>query len=66
MNEYENTRRIQYYNSGATFVPVCTKCSRFVTADKAIWISEEKGLSEKPNATCTKCGRTWMIFEGFI
>ena len=65
MNEYENTRRIKY-KSGATFVPVCEKCGRFVKADHEIFISEGKGLSPQHNATCSKCGRTRMLFEGFV
>ena len=62
---YENTRRIQY-TGGATFVPVCTKCGRYVKADSTIKVNEAVGLHPGPNATCSKCGRTEMIFEGFI
>lgn len=65
MNDYENMYRIRY-NSGATFVPVCIKCGRFVKADKTVKISEGLGLSEEPNAKCSKCGRSHMLFEGFI
>ena len=54
----------QVYESGATFVPVCEKCGRFVKADESIFFSEAKGV-QTPNATCSKCGRTAMIFEGF-
>lgn len=63
---YENTRRIQYGDEGATFVPVCEKCGRYVKADKTVFFSEIDGLSKRPNATCAKCGRTWMVFEGFL
>jgi len=63
--EYENTRRIQY-EGGATFVPVCEKCGRFVKHDSVIKTSEFYGLSKEPNATCSRCGRTHMLFEGFI
>ena len=65
MNEYENTRRIKY-GSGATFVPVCEQCGRFVKADKTISINYETGLSKKSNCKCSKCGRTRMLFEGFV
>ena len=65
MGEYENTRRLQY-EDGATFVPVCERCGRFVKADKCIYCNDEVGLSPKANATCSKCGRTHMLFEGFI
>lgn len=64
--EYINTRRASYKN-GATFVPVCMKCSRYVKADKAIKTDFEGSLiNNEPNATCSKCGRTEMLFEGFF
>lgn len=62
---YENTRRIQY-DGGATFVPVCEACGRFVKADEVVKTNEITGLHPGPNATCSKCGRTRMHFEGFI
>ena len=65
MFEYENTIRIQY-EDGATFVPRCIKCGRFVKADETIMSSDECGLKDQPNAACSKCGRTNMIFEGFM
>ena len=64
-HEYENTRRIEY-EGGATFVPVCSKCGRFVKADNTIFVNDISGLIDQPNATCSKCGRTKMLFEGFI
>lgn len=64
MNEYENLRRI-VYGEGATFVPVCVWCGRFVRADKTINYNEREGIRQE-NATCKKCGRTHMLFEGFI
>lgn len=63
-NEYTNEAYIQY-EGGATFVRRCEKCKRFVKPDDAIWINEY-GLKDEPNATCKKCGRTKMIFLGFI
>jgi len=66
MYEYENTRRIVYGDEGATFIPVCAQCGRYVKADKTIKISEISGVGLEPNATCKKCGRTQMVFEGFI
>ena len=65
MCEYEGTKRIQY-SDGATFVPVCEKCGRFVKSDETIEVSELEGLKDQPNATCKKCGRTQMVFEGFF
>ena len=66
MYEYENVRRVIYGDGGATFIPVCQSCCRFVRADKTIKFNEIMGLSPDDNATCSKCGRTKMIFEGFI
>jgi len=65
MNEYENMWR-KTYEGGATFVPVCGGCGRYVKADDTIEVNEITGLVDQPNATCTKCGRTKMLFEGFI
>jgi len=62
---YEKTRR-QNYEGGAQFIPVCETCGRYVKADDTIKVNEITGLSPEPNATCKKCGRTKMIFEGFI
>lgn len=63
--EYENMRRVQY-EGGATFVPVCPVCGRFVKADDTIFVNDEVGLRDTPTATCSKCGRIRMPFEGFI
>jgi methionyl-tRNA synthetase len=63
--EYEGVRRI-VYGEGATFIPVCVKCGRFVKPDEIVFTSEGAGLKKQPNATCKKCGRTEMLFEGFI
>ena len=62
---YENTRRI-VYGEGATFVPVCAKCGRYVKADATIRVSEATGLLGEPNCTCKRCGRSHMLLEGFI
>ena len=62
--EYEGTRRITY-GEGATFVPVCDQCGRFVKADKRIRFQYE-GPPVGPNATCKHCGRIEMLFEGYI
>lgn len=64
--EYSNTKRI-CYEGGATFVPVCMKCGRYVKADEIIYVDGLRGgLVKEPNATCKKCGRTEMNFEGFF
>ena len=64
MHEFENTRRIQYEN-GATFVPKCVTCGRFVKPDETVQ-SNDSGLRNVCNATCQRCGRTNMYFEGFM
>ena len=61
---YCETRR-KVYEGGATFVPVCEVCGRFVKADDVIYVNDELGLKDQPNATCSKCGRVKMPFEGF-
>lgn len=65
MNEYEGVRRLVFGDERATFVPVCSKCGRFVKADAEVYVSES-GLKAGENATCAKCGRTEMLFEGFV
>jgi hypothetical protein len=68
--EYPEARRICYGedNNLATFIPVCETCGRFVKPDKTIKITESGygTLTKEPNATCSKCGRVQMLFEGFI
>ena len=65
MFEYAGTRRI-VYEDGATFVPVCPRCGRYVRADETIGIDGFGGLKDQPNATCSRCGRVKMLFEGFM
>lgn len=62
---YENLRR-QTYEGGATFVPVCPVCGRFVKADAEILTNGLGEIKPVPNATCKRCGRVKMIFEGWI
>jgi len=64
MSDWIESPRIQY-ESGAVFVRVCSKCGRFVKSDEVIYIGDA-GLRSGPNATCRKCGRIEMVFEGFI
>jgi len=65
IKRYENTRRI-VYEGGATFVPVCAICGRYVRPDDNIEINEMTGVKKQPNATCSKCGRIEMLFELFV
>ena len=62
--EHEDTRRV-VYEGGAVFVPVCMTCHRYVKADESVRTGDA-GLHPEPNATCSKCGRIYMHFEGFI
>ena len=67
--EYEGTRRITYDTEDggkAVFIPVCEKCHRFVKSAKSIRVNDISGLVDEPNAVCSKCGETKMIFEGFF
>ena len=70
MYEYENTRRVAYggdddSDGSMVFVPVCKVCGRYVKADETVKWNEAHGPAE-PNATCKKCGRVGMPFEGFL
>lgn len=68
MHEYEGVRRIVYGKgeyAGATFVPVCPNCGRFVKADETVTMGGGT-LRPGPTATCSHCGRVEMLFEGFM
>lgn len=62
---YEGVRRVVYGEEGATYVPVCERCGRFVHADPFIRINGLGESDREHNATCSKCGRTRMLFEGY-
>jgi hypothetical protein len=62
-HEYENTRRISY--GGATFVPVCEKCGRFIKPPETIKFGH-LDQPVTPYAHCSKCGPTTMPFEGYL
>ena len=64
MNEYAGGRR-SVYGDSATFVPVCAKCGRFVKGDPTVTFNGLGEYVDEDNATCQKCGRTKMLFEGF-
>ncbi len=64
---YENVRRVVYdfgEDGVLYFIPVCEKCGRFVKADETM--SMRKYTDNEPTATCSKCGRTAMLCEGFL
>lgn len=50
----------------AQFVQRCPKCGRYVTADKIAEFRGEHMRPVDPNATCSKCGRVGMCFEGWV
>ena len=63
---YENTRRISYGDTGASFIPVCPTCGKYVKADETMLGNDMGAVKLESNATCTKCGRVLMPFEGYI
>ena len=64
---YEGCRRVVYGDEeGATFVPVCPHCRRFVRPDKNITMNGFYEVKAGPNARCAKCGRVEMPFEGYL
>ena len=65
---YPKLRRV-VYEGGATFVPVCLTCGRFVIPDEEIVCGVSGGIypiEPETTAMCSRCGRTKMPFEGFI
>lgn len=75
-DDYPEVRRVTYgadgaEHDGATFLPICPDCRRFVKADKTISFKMVGGdflipKPVEPNATCSKCGRVAMPFEGYF
>lgn len=69
---YERTRRVTY--GDANFVPVCAGkdgdggCGRFVKADPEVTFTGggDGPPVHQPNATCARCGRVMMLFEGYV
>ena len=72
MNEYEG--RYVTYNCGeyfgdALFIPKCPTCGRFVKADAKLDFSHNMLDDYKfgdTNATCSRCGKVQMPFEGWF
>lgn len=62
--DFEGDRILQYDN-GASFIPRCEICNRFVKADETIK-GNDHGIADEPNATCKKHGRIKMIFVGYL
>ena len=68
MSEFEfiEDRRIQYGEEGATFIPRCERCKRYVRAPESVKFNGLGYLVEESNIDCSKCGKTKMIFEGYF
>ena len=47
------------------FIRICPNCGRFVKADDCAMVNGLEEVSKEPNATCSKCGRVTMIFDGW-
>lgn len=62
--DYSEFRRVVYGKDGATFIPACPSCGRFVKADERAHFGND-GQPDRPNGTCSKCGRIQMIWEGY-
>jgi len=63
--EYIESPRI-IYGEGAQFIRACPKCGRFVKPDEEILFGGfDEQPKKQPNATCKKCGRVEMPFEGY-
>ncbi|MBA7658594.1 hypothetical protein ES703_66553 [subsurface metagenome] len=60
---------MQFYEGDSqeslAFVRLCPNCARFVKPDDHVLINGLDQVSEQPNATCSKCGRVTMIFDGW-
>jgi len=62
--EYPNLKRVLY--GDAQFIPVCRECGRYVKADDEITVSGDGFVMSFENATCSRCGRVCMLFEGHV
>lgn len=63
---YEGVRRVVYGEERAQFVPVCVKCGRFVKAPETICLDGLIPPTNPTHTTCSRCGPTRMLFEGFV
>jgi hypothetical protein len=61
--EYTDVHRIQY-GDGATFIPICEKCRRFIKPPANIKF-DHQGQPIGLYANCTNCGATTMPWEGY-
>lgn len=65
----ENTPMKFYGDDDASealaFIRLCPNCGRFVKPDDYVLVNGLEEVSKEPNATCSKCGRVSMIFEGW-
>lgn len=47
------------------FIRLCPNCGKFIKADDSVLVNGLEEVSKDPNATCSKCGRVTMIFDGW-
>ena len=62
---YEGLRRV-VYGTDLVFIPACPKCGRFVRPDESILTKGEGEPVASQNASCARCGRVNMLFEGHV
>jgi len=64
MYEFAEEKRI-VYGDGAVFICRCKNCCRFVKAPESMMFNRLGNYVETENTTCSRCGATSLIFEGF-
>ena len=57
-------RHVRY--GDLSFHAICPKCGETVKVDDSISISSNRDYIKQPNATCFKCGRVEMPFDGVL
>ena len=59
---------MMFYGEGnevLAFIRLCPNCGRFVKCDNEVIVNGLEELINQPNATCSKCGRVEMLFDGW-
>jgi len=67
--ELDENTPMQFYDGNSVevlaFIRLCPNCARFVKPDDTVKINGLGEVSKEQNATCSKCGRVTMIFDGW-
>jgi ribosomal protein S27AE len=66
--EIDENTPMQFYGEAPevlAFVRLCPNCGRFVKPDNEVFVNGLEHLVHGENATCSKCGRVEMIFNGY-